>query len=51
MKNFLIKATRKDYDLPVMVRKMDLEEMPDDGIEYYCEEGGQIYSADELLIK
>ena len=33
-----IKAIRKDFDLDVVVRKMDKDEMSDDGVTYYCEE-------------
>jgi len=47
-KEFETKAIRKDYGLEIMVRKMDKDEMPDDGVTYYCEEGGQIYKEDEL---
>jgi hypothetical protein len=43
-----IKAIRQDFDLDVAVRKMDKDEMPDDGVTYYCEETGQIYTEDEL---
>lgn len=47
-KEFKIRAIRKDYNTGVVVRKMDVGEMPDDGLVYYCEEGGQIYKEDEL---
>jgi hypothetical protein len=36
-----IKAFR--YNWEINVRKMRKDEMPDDGINYYCEENGTIY--------
>lgn len=43
-----MKAIRKDFKTEIEVRKMDKNEMPDDGINYYCEESGQIYKENEL---
>jgi len=43
-----IRATVNDNGIDVKVRKMDADEMPDDGITYYCEESGQIYTEVEL---
>lgn len=31
----------------INVRKMDKDEMPDDGITYYCEKNGTIYAEGE----
>lgn len=45
---FNIKAVRKDFNIDIRVRKMGIEEMPNDGLVYYCEEGGQIYEENEL---
>lgn len=44
-----MKVIRKDFGFEIEVRQMLPEEMPDDGITYYCEEGGQIYKEEELL--
>jgi len=48
-KDFNILVRCKDNRIEIMVRKMGKDEMPDDGIVYYCEEGGQIYREDELI--
>lgn len=42
----------KYNNVEIFVRKMDKEEMPDDGISYYCDYDGSIYTEKELnLIK
>jgi len=41
-----IKAKRYD-DWEINVRKMKKDEMPDDGITYYCEKNGTIYHEGE----
>lgn len=47
-----MKAIRKDFKLEIEVRKMSKEEMPDDGITYYCDdETSIIYKEDELDLK
>jgi hypothetical protein len=48
---FDISARIKDSGTKIMVRKMGLEEMPLDGIVYYCGENGPIYTADELELE
>ena len=46
-----MKAIRKDFKFEIEVRKMDKDEMPDDGITYYCDdETCIIYEEDELEI-
>jgi len=46
-----LRAIRKDFRTEIDVRKMDKDEMPDDGIVYYCDyDGGNIYNEDELII-
>lgn len=50
MREFNIKATRKDYNLAIVVRRMDADEMPDNGITYYCQDSGQIYEEQEIEI-
>jgi hypothetical protein len=47
---YVIAARRKDFGLKIMVRKMNKDEMPNDGIIYFCEEGGQIYTEKELIL-
>lgn len=47
-----MQAIRKDSYSEIEVRKMDKDEMPDDGITYYCDdETCKIYTKDELIIK
>lgn len=48
-----MKAIRKDNHFEIEVRKMDKDEMPDDGITYYCDdETSIIYEEKELeLVK
>ncbi len=44
-----MKVKRKDFGFEIEVRKMDKDEMPDDGIVYYCDdETSGIYTEDEL---
>lgn len=44
-----MKAIRKDNKMEIEVRKMDKDEMPDDGIVYYCDDETQIiYEEKEL---
>jgi hypothetical protein len=46
-----MKAIRKDIRYEVEVRLMDKDEMPDDGITYYCEDDTYIiFTEDELEI-
>ena len=45
-----LKAKRKDIGFEISVRKMDKEEMPDDGITYYADTDCTIYREDELVI-
>jgi hypothetical protein len=40
-----IRARR--YDCEINVRRMRKDEMPEDGITYYCEQDGSIYSDGE----
>ena len=45
-----MKAIRKDFGFEIEVRKMMPDEMPDDGIVYYCDDStGNIYKEDELI--
>lgn len=47
-----MKAIRKDNNLEIEVRKMAKDEMPDDGITYYCDDSTSIiYEADELKLE
>ena len=48
-KDYNIKVMVKDNRVSVMVRKMEKDEMPDDGIVYYCRQEGQIYMESELF--
>lgn len=44
-----MKAIRKDINHQIEVRKMDKDEMPDDGITYYCDDSTCIiYTEDEV---
>ena len=45
-----ITAIRKDLRIELSVRKMDKDEMPDDGITYYADTDGTIYEEDELEV-
>lgn len=43
-------ATRKDFNIKIEVRKMDKDEMPNNGIAYYCDDESKIiYTEDELI--
>lgn len=47
-----MKAIRKDIYFEIEVRKMDKDEMPDDGITYYCDDETYIiYKEEELEIQ
>lgn len=46
-----IRAIRKDFGFEVFVRKMDKDEMPDDGITYYADTDCSIYTIDELELE
>lgn len=44
-----MKAIRKDFGFEIEVRKMNKDEMPDNGIVYYCDdESKNIYEEKEL---
>ncbi len=43
-------AIRKDLGIELLVRKMDKDEMPDDGIVYYADTECTIYQEGELSI-
>lgn len=43
--NYSINAKRFGFDF--MVRKMRVDEMPEDGITYYCDVDGTIYQEGE----
>lgn len=44
------KVRVKDNGVEIEVRKMEKDEMPDDDVEYYCDdERGQIYKKGELV--
>lgn len=43
-----IRAIRKDFGFEVFVRKMDKDEMPDDGLTYYADTECSIYEEEEL---
>lgn len=46
-----MKAIRKDFGFEIEVRKMAKDEMPDNGIEYYCDdETKNIYEEKELTL-
>lgn len=46
-----MKAIRKDLNVEIDVRKMSPDEMPNDGITYYCDdERGTIYQEKELSV-
>lgn len=45
-----IVATRKDLNYEIQVRKMDKDEMPDDGITYYADTDCTIYQENELAL-
>jgi hypothetical protein len=45
-----MKIRIKDNQIEKEVRKMDKDEMPDNGITYYCDdESGTIYEENELI--
>lgn len=45
-----MKVIRKDLNIEIDVRKIGKDEIPDDGITYYCDdETSIIYLEDELL--
>ena len=43
-----IKAKRKDFGFELLVRVMDKDEMPDDGVKYYADTECTIYTESEL---
>lgn len=45
-----IVATRIDLNYEIHVRKMDKDEMPDDGITYYADTDCTIYQENELTL-
>lgn len=46
-----IKAIRKEFGFEVLVRKMNKDEMPDDGKTYYADTECTIYEESELELK
>lgn len=45
-----LKSIRKDGGFEIDVRKMDKDEIPDDGVTYYADTDCTIYKEDELEI-
>lgn len=49
---YYTKAIRKDNGIEIEVRKMNKDEMPDDGITYYCDDATSIiYEEKELKLE